>query len=198
MTIVPYLAACVSLAILLFNRARIAIFLLLGQYLLAFVLSLSFSPLRSSLARLVGGILVSTILYSSHVRFQTASNNQEGQTLPRSLWFRAITGIIIFTVAWAFAQQRQSIPAALGGDVFLGAIFNMCLGALMLGLYQSALEAAVGLLTLLIGFDLFYGGIEPSLAIVVLMISLQIIISLAISYIMSVRHSSAEIKDGFR
>jgi hypothetical protein len=84
------------------------------------------------------------------------------------------------------------MPASLNANVFLGALFNICLGLLMVGLYQSPLEAAIGLLTLFIGFDLFYGSIEPSLAIVVLMISLQLIISLATSYMMSIAQNDID------
>lgn len=189
--ILPYLMACANLAILLLNKTRIAIGLLVSQYIFAFLISLPVLPIRTLLARLIGGLLVCMILLTSVRRFSRGGTFIRANSLPRSIWFRIITSLIVFIVAWAFAYQYQTVPSSIGINVFMGAIFNICLGSLMLGLYQSPLEAAIGLLTLLIGFDLFYGGIEPSLAIVVLMISIQLIISLATSYIMSIAHNTA-------
>lgn len=188
MSIFPYLLALTSLAIVLLNRSKVAIGLLLGQYALAFGLSLSAMPMRTLIARLVGGFFVCAILYSAETRFGESVQLRGTRSLPSSLWFRLITSLIVFVVGWAIGRNADSIPTTVNSAVYLGAVLNLCFGLLMLGLYQSPMEAAIGLLTLLIGFDLFYGGIEPSLAIVVLMISFQLIISLAISYILSNLH----------
>jgi hypothetical protein len=190
MNLLPYLMVSASVAILLMNRIRLAIGLILIQYILAFLISIPVLPIRTLVARIIGGILVCVILFTSDRRFQQRGLNQHSESLPRSFSFRLITSMIVFIVAWAFANQYQISQPSLASNVFLGAIFNICFGALLLGLYQSPLEAAIGLLTLLIGFDLFYGGVEPSLAIVVLMISIQLIISLATSYIMSVAYQT--------
>jgi hypothetical protein len=190
LNLVPYLMASTSVAILLLNRIRLATGLLLAQYFLAFLISLPVLPVRTLAARLIGGILVCVILFTSDRRFRGGGTFQQSESLPRSFWFRLITSLIVFIVAWAFANQNQASQPILARYVFLGAIFNICFGTLMLGLYQSPLEATIGLLTLLIGFDLFYGSVEPSLAIVVLMISIQLIISLATSYIMSITYLS--------
>lgn len=196
MALIPYLMALVSIATLLLNKARFAIYLLAAQYVFAFLLALPVLQIRSLIARLLGGFLVGVILYSSERRFTEEKSFLQTPSLPRSFWFRFLTALIVFIVAWAFANQTQSFTSSAGKNIFLGSTFIMCLGSLMLGLYQSPMEAAVGMLTLLIGFDLFYGGIEPSLAIVVLMISIQLIISLATSYIMSIRHQAHAQEDG--
>lgn len=183
--------ALINLAILLINRVRIAIGLLAIQFFLVFVLTLPTQPMRSILARLAGGVIVSLILYSADRRFSKGRSFSGEVALPRSFWFRLITGLIVLLVAWAFANQYNLEIASISGNVFLAAVLNICMGVLMLGLYQSPLEAAVGMLTLLIGFDLFYGSIEPSLAIIALLISIQLIIGLATSYILSVSHHLA-------
>jgi hypothetical protein len=192
----PYFMALVSLSILLLNRIQIGIGLLAFQYLLAFFLTLPVLSLRSIIARLVGGIVVSLILLTAERRFSRGLAFSVEITLPRSYWFRLITALIVLFVAWAFAYQYGGALTSLDANVFLAAVFNICMGFLMLGLYQSPLEAAVGMLTLLIGFDLFYGGIEPSLAIVALLISIQLIIGLATSYILSVAHHSTIGREG--
>jgi hypothetical protein len=186
---IPYMMAAVNLAILLLNRIRVAIALLVVQYLLAFAVSFSTQPLRTILARLIGGLLVCLILYTSQHRFSRGLTFIHADALPRSTWFRLITSLIVVLVAIAIASQNQQIPTTFEANIFLGAVINLCMGALMVGLYQTPLEAAIGLLTLLIGFDLFYGAIEPSLAIVALLISIQVIIALATSYIMSITHN---------
>jgi len=191
--VLPYLMAAVSLSILLVDRIRVAIGLLAVQYVLAFVISLSFQPIRSVGARLIGGIVVFMLLMTAERRFSQGATFIQTAVLPRSLWFRIVTSFIVVLVAWAFATQAESIAPSVDENIFLGAVFYICLGMLMIGLYQTPLEAGIGLFTLLTGFDLFYGGIEPSLAIVALMISIQLIIALAISYIMSIAHNAAEL-----
>jgi hypothetical protein len=188
-TFLPYMMAALSLAILLLSRIRIAIVLLVVQYFLAFAISSSTQPLRTILARLVGGFLVCLILFTSQRRFSRGLTFIHANVLPRSPWFRLITSMIVVLVAIAIAFQTNQFSATFEANIFLGAVINLCMGALMLGLYQTPLEAAIGLLTLLIGFDLFYGAIEPSLAIVALLISIQVIIALATSYIMSITHN---------
>ena len=194
--VLPYLIACVSLAIILVNRIRVAIALLAFQYVLAFTISLYVQPVRSIGARLIGGVIVCLILFTAERRFSQGDLFIHTDALPRSAWFRLITSLIVILVALALAIQNENAIASIDANVFRGAVFNICLGLLMIGLYQTPLEAAIGLLTLLIGFDLFYGGIEPSLAIIVLLISLQLIISLATSYIMSIAHSVALHEEG--
>jgi len=194
--VLPYLIACVSLAIILVNRIRVAIALLAFQYVLAFTISLYVQPVRSIGARLIGGVIVCLILITAERRFSQGDSFIHTDALPRSAWFRLITSLIVILVALALAIQNENAIASIDANVFRGAVFNICLGLLMIGLYQTPLEAAIGLLTLLIGFDLFYGGIEPSLAIIVLLISLQLIISLATSYIMSIAHSVALHEEG--
>jgi hypothetical protein len=188
-SLLPYMMATVCLAILLLNRIRVAIALLLTQYILAFTVSFSTQPLRTVLSRLIGGALVCLILYSSQRRFTRGLTFIHTDALPRSPWFRMITSMIVVLVAIAIAFQSNQMVATFEANIFLGAMINLCMGALMLGLYQTPIEAAIGLLTLLIGFDLFYGAIEPSLAIVALLISIQVIIALATSYIMSITHN---------
>lgn len=196
--VVPYLMAGVSLTIILVNRIRVAIGLLVVQYVLAFTISVSVQPLRSIGARLIGGVIVCLILIIAERRFTQGVAFIHTDALPRSTWFRLITSIIVILVAWALAIQNENAIASIDSNVFRGAVFCVCTGLLMIGLYQTPLEAALGMLTLLIGFDLFYGGIEPSLAIIALLVSLQLIISLSTSYIMSIAHHATFIEEGRR
>ncbi|TFH35533.1 MAG: hypothetical protein E4G99_07085 [Anaerolineales bacterium] len=192
----PILTASVNLAILLVNRVRLAIGLLAIQYVLASVISLPAQPLRSVLARLLGGLIVCLILITVERKFPKGGTFIHADALPRSLWFRMTIALIVILVAWAFANQSEGLLASVEASVLLGAVLNICMGLLMLGLYQSPLEAAIGLLTLLIGFDLFYGSIEPALTIVALMVSIHLIIALATSYIISVAHYAASMDEG--
>jgi cytochrome c biogenesis protein CcdA len=190
LSIFPILITTLNFLILLLNRVIFSIGLLWIQYVLAAVLMQPVQPVRTLVARLVGGTLICVILFSSERRFTTGLDAQERQSLPRSIWFKAIVALIFTLLGWAFAYQSQDSVESLQYYVRLGSILNIALGLVMLGLYQDAVEAAIGLLILLIGFDLFYSGIEPSLAILLLMLAIQVIIALATSYIMSIRHQS--------
>jgi hypothetical protein len=59
----------------------------------------------------------------------------------------------------------------------------MALGLLKLGLSEEPLNAGVGLFLLLGGFQLFYFGIEPSLAIVGLLAAVELGVALVVSYL---------------
>jgi cytochrome c biogenesis protein CcdA len=196
--LLPIFVVLINYLILLLNRVWLAIGLLWVQYLLAAIVIYPIQPLRTVVARLVGGTLVSMILYTTQRRFSTTSDEASERSLPRSIWFKAMAALIFTLLGWAFAYQSQSTLDSVQYAVRLSSVLNIALGLVMLGLYQEPIEAAIGLLILLIGFDLFYSSIEPSLAILLLMLALQVIIALATSYIMSIKHQFQSKADTIR
>ena len=68
----------------------------------------------------------------------------------------------------------------------------MALGLLNLGLTEEPINAGMGLLTLLIGFELFYAVLEPALAVVALLAGVQLGIAVAVSYLALLQHAGPE------
>ena len=59
------------------------------------------------------------------------------------------------------------------------------------------MNAGLGLLTLLTGFELIYAAVEPSLAVVALLAGVDFAVALAVSYLAFVRYAAPE-SEGLR
>jgi hypothetical protein len=68
----------------------------------------------------------------------------------------------------------------------------MGLGLLNLGLTEEPMNAGMGLLTTLIGFEMFYAAVEPSLAVVALLAGIHFAVALAISYLALLHHAGRD------
>jgi hypothetical protein len=109
---------------------------------------------------------------------------------PTNLPFRLTSAIMAATVASYLAAQAEyvlpgldSAPAANSGAYFL-----LAFGLLNLGLTEEPMNAGIGLLVVLLGFELFYAAVEPSLAIMALLAGIEFSIALAVSYLSVVGH----------
>jgi sorbitol-specific phosphotransferase system component IIBC len=67
--------------------------------------------------------------------------------------------------------------------ISLGALVMAGLGLLQVGLFDAPLRIGVGLLTIIAGFEVAYGLIEPSLAITALFALVNVGIALVTSYL---------------
>jgi hypothetical protein len=114
--------------------------------------------------------------------------------VPTGFAFRAMATLMVVVVATYIAgQPGLALP---GLDQFpsinAGAFILMVLGLLNLGLTEEPIKAGMGLLTLLIGFELFYAALEPALAIVALLAGVQLGIAIAVSYLAALERAALE------
>jgi len=92
-----------------------------------------------------------------------------------------LAGLVFFRL-----QGRLRLPV-LPSDLALASSWLWLMGFLALALSDEPLRAGLGLLTLSAGFQLFYVALEPSATAIGLLGSLDLLLGLAIAYLMVAR-----------
>jgi len=112
---------------------------------------------------------------------------------PTALPFRLMAVIMVVVSAlYVAGQPSLALPGLDSGSAANSASYLlMALGLLNLGLTEEPLSAGIGLLTLLLGFEIFYAAVEPSLAVVALLAGVELSVALAVGYLAALQHGSA-------
>jgi hypothetical protein len=87
----------------------------------------------------------------------------------------------------AMTLNRSYPLPVIPRDVGLGSYWLMLNGLLVLMLSEEPLKAGQGLLTGIIGFELLYASLERSLALVWLWAAVNLLLALAIAYLVVAR-----------
>jgi hypothetical protein len=170
---------------------RASLLVLLGQYLLAgLVLSRLVLP-EVALIKVLIGALICPMLY---LAARQAGRRQlptavQSSVFPGGLAFRllAVTLVALLSVALSRSYPLPVIPR----DVGLGSYWLILNGAVILMLTEEPLKAGQGLLTAIIGFELLYSLLERSLALVWLWAVVNLLLTLAIAYLVVVRNADS-------
>lgn len=195
--VTPALLALMTSAtmLVLFNDWRIRLAALAFQYAGATVLVMQLVLPVVAAAKLIVGLLVVSILTltASQMNFGRTAAEAEAEArtplrqieVPTGFPFRVLVTIMVGAAALYLASQPalalpglQRTPALNTASYLL-----MALGLLNLGLTEDPMRAGMGLLTLMMGFEVFYAAVEPSLAIVALLAAVEFGIALAVSYL---------------
>jgi hypothetical protein len=109
--------------------------------------------------------------------------------MPARSSFSLLASLMIIVVAYtaAFRFPLPEIP----DDISLACYLLAGLGLLLVGLSQSPIQAGMGLLTFLSGFDLFFVALEPSLAIAGLVGAMSFLIALTVSFLQTTELTTA-------
>jgi hypothetical protein len=183
----------------LWHDWRASLLALLGQYLLAgLVLSRLVLP-EIALIKVLIGALICPMLYlaarqagwragrSGLLSPGDASNTTPVQDslFPGGHAFRLLA--VTLMVILAAALSRRYPLAGVPSDVGLGSYWLILIGLLILMLTEEPFKGGQGLLTAIIGFELFYTSIERSLAMVWLWAVVNLLLALAIAYLVVAR-----------
>ncbi len=178
---------------------RASLLALLGQYLLAgLVLSRLLLP-EIALIKVLIGALICPMLYlaarqagwRAGRKLLPSSGNTSNMTpaqdslFPGGLAFRLLAVTLMVLLAAALSR-RYPLPA-IPPDAGMGSYWLILIGLLILMLTEEPFKAGQGLLTAIIGFELFYTSIERSLAMVWLWAVVNLLLALAIAYLTVVR-----------
>jgi hypothetical protein len=144
---------------------------------------------------LVGALVVAILaLTGAQLKFGRAEVGEAPRpptmATPTNLPFRLAAALMAGAAAWYVAAQPNfklpgldTLPAVNSASFLL-----MTLGLLNIGLTEEPINAGMGLLVLLLGFELFYAAVEPSLAVMALLVGVEFAIALAVSYLALVAH----------
>jgi hypothetical protein len=177
---------------------RVSLAALLVEYAAAALLLTQIVIVEVALVKLIAGLLVVTVLGLTAWQLNFGYPAQPGvagwQTrfeLPTALPFRAMAVILAVVAALFLASQPQwALPGVDQAPVVNAASYVlMALGLLNLGLTEEPMGAGLGLLTLLLGFEIFYAAVEPSLAVVALIAAVELALALAVSYLAALQHA---------
>ena len=200
-TLPAFIAVLAAGSILVvFSDWRVSLAALLVEYAGAALLLTQIVIVEVALVKLIAGLLVVSVLGLTAWQLNFGYPSQPGvagwQTrfeLPTALPFRVMAVILAVVAALFLASQPQlALPGVDQAPVANAASYVlMALGLLNLGLTEEPIGAGLGLLTLMLGFEIFYAAVEPSLAVVALIAAVELALALAVSYLAALQHSSS-------
>jgi hypothetical protein len=181
-----FLVTLTSLVVLISHNWRWSLLFLGLQYVGTFTLTAQSWPLEMAAVKLVAGWMAAAVLgigiSEASSAFSSKWGFEEG-AWPSSLLFRLLAASLILLSAYSISQ---SIPAwlpgispapAFGGLVLIG------MGLLQLGLTMQPVRVAVGLLTVLSGFEIIYAAAETSALLAGLLAVIHLGLALVCTYI---------------
>jgi hypothetical protein len=197
----PGLALVVLAALILFLTSdwRLSLTALLVEYIALGLLLTRFVPPEIGIAKILTGVFVVSMLYLTGRRVQEARQPlgpgpNEGRFLGLQLGWGAgplglpLRFLAVLLVALAlvrlFGDYRLTLVPL---DVAFAASWLASTGILGLVLSGDLLRVAPALLTILIGFDLIYTGLESDLAITGLLSAFTLFAALAFSYLTTIQ-----------
>ncbi len=191
--------------IVLMRDWRASLLALLGQYLLAGLILAGLVLPEIALIKVLIGALVCPMLYlaARQAGWQAERNtlsaarkqagNGRGNIFPAGGAFRLLAAALMTIIAVALSQAYPlpGVPA----DVGLSSYWLILVGLLILMMTEEPLKAGQGLLTAIIGFELFYTPLEHSLAMVWLWAAVNLLLTLGIAYLAVVQGASSSEED---
>lgn len=201
-TTTSLLALAVAACLLVTTRDwRLSILALTAHYVLAGIFLTRVIRPDIAMVKTLVGAMVCVTLYITARRVSEAAQalTVEGEktTVKSALlhldsgWpFRLLVAVMGLAVAGT-AATRLALPFA-PHEVILACLILFAQGLLALSLADEPLKGGLGILTVIIGFDLFYSSVEQSLTVVGLLGLVNFSIALAIAYLTTLHAGTAE------
>lgn len=180
---------------------RIGVAALLVEYAGVAVLLTQLAIGEVALAKMITGLLVVAIFGITAWQLKFGRPAAQGVAawrtqfeVPTALPFRLVAVIMAVVAAMFVASQAHWTLPGLdqAPTINTASYLLMALGLLNLGLTEEPMAAGMALLTLLLGFEVFYAAVEPSLAVVVLLAVVELAVALAASYLASLQHGAGK------
>jgi hypothetical protein len=184
---------------------RLSFAALFVEYIGAAILLTQLVSLQVALVKLLVGVLVVTLLTITGWQAGFGEGlvptgdafpprRRLGVEVRTGLPFRLLAVLMVSVATLYVAGQPALVLPGLKLAPALNAASYVLLGLglLNLGLTEEPMNAGMGLLTTLIGFEMFYAGVEPSLAVMALLAGVHLAIALAISYLALLHHADDE------
>ncbi len=171
-------------AIYLISAWRIRLLALLAQYFfvgIMFTRLFSERPEMALLKTLVGWLSCAAIYLSARIRQETAAEGKLKVNWAADVPFRIVSLLLMTTIAY-LASQRYALPF-VSGDLALTCFLLSMLALLFIGTEQDVVVIGIGVLNLLAALDIFYSVQDPGLLVTGLLIMVNLLVALAISYL---------------
>ncbi len=190
LSIIPViLILAASSLILISRRWRVTILALAVQYFAMFWLVTLALPLGQAAVKLVVGWMSGAVLAASQI---SLANEEQDDLALAGRGFRLLAAALVWILAFASAPDlAQWLPNR--GSMLVGAVMLVGMGLLQLGMVTSPFQVAIGLLTVLSGFEILYAPLERSVLVSGLLAVVNLGLALAGAYLIS---NSQPVEDG--
>jgi len=172
-----------SVGLLLARDWRWSITLLSIQYVAMFVLILQYWPLGMGSVKVVAGWMAAAILGMTRSGLSNESLNEE-DIWPRGRLFRIFAAGIVVIIVAGTTPSVDTIMADAGFAVTTGSLLLIGMGLLHLGITTDILRVAIGLMTVLSGFEIIYSAVEGSVLVAALLAVITLGLALVGSYLL--------------
>jgi hypothetical protein len=193
---------CTGILVVLFLDWRLALFALIIQYLVASLLFFDLLNPQLAFIKLFTGMFVCLILYwtARQVRYAQLHGRQGseggaqpgnpvrigGLSIPRNLAER-ITAVLaalllVALLEWAFSFRLPGFPEDLP-YINLASLLLLALGGAGLIAGRHPFPSAMGVLTFLTGFELYFAALNQSTRLLAVLAALNFAVALAASYL---------------
>lgn len=172
-----------SVGLLLARDWRWSIALLSIQYVAMFVLVLQHWPLGMASVKVVVGWMAAAILGMTRSGLSNENLNEEN-IWPRGRLFRIFAAGIVVIIVAGTTPSVDTIMADAGFAVTTGSLLLIGMGLLHLGMTTDILRVAIGLLTVLSGFEIIYSAVEGSVLVAALLAVITLGLALVGSYLL--------------
>lgn len=175
---------------------RVSVISLAVQYVGVFILVSISWPLQMAAVKLVAGWMSGAILGLAMVgkpTFHQGENIKRGQSnkypirlnnISESL-FRFFAGVMVTLAVLSISLNIQDWVPGISIYQIIGGLLLIGVGLLQLGFTSQSLNVALGLLTVLAGFEILYAGVEISALVAGLLAGVNLGIALIGAYLIN-------------
>ena len=172
-----------SAALLFVRDWRWNIILLAVQYLGMFVLTLQNWPVGMASVKVVAGWMSAAILGMTRSGLSNESSVEES-LWPSGRLFRLFAATTVVLIVAVVTPGVDTIMADAGYPVTNGGLLLIGMGLLHLGITARILHVAIGLMTVLSGFEIIYSTVEGSILVAALLAVINLGLALVGSYLL--------------
>ncbi len=174
---------------LLFVRDwRWNIILLAVQYLGMFVLTLQHWPVGMASVKVVAGWMSAAILGMTRSGL-SSDVSAEDNISPGGRLFHLFAAATVVLIVAVVTPSVDTIMADAGFPVTNGGLLLIGMGLLHLGISAQVLRVAIGLMTVLSGFEILYSTVEGSILVAALLAVINLGLALVGAYLLIASHT---------
>lgn len=172
-----------SAGLLFVEDWRWSIVLLAVQYLGMFVLTLQHWPIGMASVKVVAGWMSAAILGMTRSGLSDDASDGEN-TSPGGRLFRLFAAATVVLIVAVVTPAVDTLMADAGFAVTHGSLLLIGMGLLHLGVSARILRVAIGLMTVLSGFEIIYSTVEGSILVAALLAVINLGLALVGSYLL--------------
>ena len=172
-----------SAGLLFIRDWRWSIVLLATQYLGMFVLTLQHWPIGMAAVKVVAGWMSAAILGMTRSGLSSEASAEEN-SLPRGRLFHLFAAATVVLIVAVVTPGVDTIMADAGFPVTNGGLLLIGMGLLHLGITARIMHVAIGLMTVLSGFEILYSTVEGSVLVAGLLAVINLGLALVGAYLL--------------